>query len=402
MDPRRERLKAIAAKARAIAAKAEADGRDFTAAEQAEVKSLFDEAQKIATAIKARETDDATINELLGLSGDAGASFRMDGGKDLGGARSAMAKAWAGAIHNAATDRGAKAITSGTVTVPVVAGGISVPEDGPRTLLGIIPVEELEGSDQFSYLKNTVRTHAARSTAVGAVKPESDYTVALVTDRVRTFAHLSPEIPVQLLSDVDALASFIESTMIAGLDIAVEDAVVAGDEDTPSPVDDFDGILNAAGVGAQAWDTDALVSLRRAKGQLEALRLPGPFTAVLTSADWQALELLKDDERYTLADPGTAGRNTPVDSARMSVWGMRVVLSEGLDAGEAIVGQFTAEDIRLRVRETATIAVSEAMPDGEGVPGFARNMVTYRAEMRAGLELRRPSSFVVVDVSAGS
>jgi hypothetical protein len=79
------------------------------------------------------------------------------------------------------------------VTVPSLSSGIVPILDRPMRLLDVIPVEPVVGTDQFSYLKETVRTHAAVETAPAALKPTSTYNVQKVDDAVRTRVHFQTE-----------------------------------------------------------------------------------------------------------------------------------------------------------------------------------------------------------------
>jgi HK97 family phage major capsid protein len=399
MDPRRERLKAIATEARAIAAKAEADGRDFTAAESAKVKSLYDEAQKIADAIKARETDDATINELLGLSGDTGASFRMDGRKDgleLGGRGARWAKATAGILAERLA--GTKDITpSGSITAPAMAEGIVRREDRPLTLLDLVTIVPLEGTDTFTYRRESARTVNARSVAVGTLKPTSVYGIEKISDTVKTIAHLSEMIDNTLLADVDELELFLGDVMAVGVLEALEDMLI----NAVGGRDDFDGVLELSGTQAQAFTTDALTTARKAVTKLEVAHITGALAWVLSPARWEAFELEKDAETYVLGDPGTAGRTLPVDTARRRLWGHPVVLNTELEDDTAILGDWSPSSVRVREREGVTLTWSDAVADEVGT-GFETNRKVWRAEGRFGAEWRRPYAFVIADLAAGS
>ena len=123
---------------------------------------------------------------------------------------------------------GAKALaTSGTVVTeqtftpdPVSLGKPAV------SLLDVIPVTA-HATDQFAYLRQSVRTNLAAIVAEGAVKPTSIYTVVRIEDRLDVVAHLSEAIPRLWIADNAALQQFLESEMEYGLRLAVEAMVIA-------------------------------------------------------------------------------------------------------------------------------------------------------------------------------
>ena len=72
----------------------------------------------------------------------------------------------------------------------------------------------------------------------------------------------------------------------------------------------------------------------------------------------------------------------------MRLWGMRVVESDALPAGQFMVGAFaTAAQIWDRWQTTVELS-------NEHADNFVRNMSTLRARKRVALTVYRPKSFV--------
>ncbi len=121
----------------------------------------------------------------------------------------------------------------------------------------------MEGTDQFSYGRQSVHTSNAASRADYTSKPVADYQYVLVEDRARVVAELAPPIPERLLQDVPGFADSVTSSLLADVTAAIEGLVISGDVDNAAPKDDFNGILNTSGVLAQAFATDVLSTIRK-------------------------------------------------------------------------------------------------------------------------------------------
>jgi HK97 family phage major capsid protein len=104
--------------------------------------------------------------------------------------------------------------------------------------------------------------------------------------------------------------------------------------------------------------------------------------------DFESLDLTKDaQERYYYGGPLSEGQRT--------LWGVPIVESETVTAGQAILGEWSKAV--MWDRERATLQVSDSHADF-----FIRNMVAFLAEMRAAFGVIRPSAFCVVEMTSGS
>ncbi|GAA2629640.1 phage major capsid protein [Streptomyces axinellae] len=218
--------------------------------------------------------------------------------------------------------------------------------------------------------------------AGGGYKPESALAAAKVTTPVRTIAHWIP-ITKRSLSDASQIRTLIDSFLRYGLEEELEDQMVSGD----GTGENFEGLANVSGVQAQAWDTNALTTLRKAKTKVRTVGRSMANAYLLNPADLETVDLLQDNEgRFYFGGPAGVG------SASV-LWGIPVIETEAVPAGTGYVGDF--RKAILWDREQASITVTDSHADF-----FVRNLVAILAEMRAAFGVIQPSAFVEVDLTA--
>ena len=271
-----------------------------------------------------------------------------------------------------------------TAIAPILLTENAVSLGKPATgILDVVPVRTVAGGT-YSYLRQTVRTNNAAPVAVGALKPTSVMTMARVTGDLEVVAHLSEAIPEQWLEDAPSLNRFIEDELAAGLNSALEVQLDHGTGVSPQ----LDGILTTA-TGTQAYATSPLVTIRTGLSQLEAAGLV-PSAIILAAADWLAIELaLLTTDGFMLGN-GTSG--APLDSVKRTLWGTPVVVSVAHVAGTALI-----------LSEESVGLVTDGNIDfmwGRIADDFAKNQVRARCEIRAGVEIFRPSGVIVADLVA--
>jgi HK97 family phage major capsid protein len=432
MDPRKARLNEILAKARAISATAEAANRDFDDAERAEVKALFDEAKTIAEALKAKAGDDETIKSLLGLGSGidfaetvevgAGTKARrsigdsfVEGTKDYfkelttsgGGAIPDRAR-----VHSPAVSMGGlkalrashgKAIFSGGVTTGAGAAGALVEADWrglpdptatfqrETPLLSVVTTGTTE-SDTVEYARVTGFTNSAAPTAeargiepyeagsgqVEGRKPQSTMSLTKITTPVRTVAHWLPATK-RALSDAGQLRTLIDNFLLYGLEEELEEQIISGD----NTGENFEGVLEVDGTQSQAWDTDLLVTTRKAITKVRVNGKASVTAFAMNPVEDERLDLERDNEdRFYGMGPFAIGPST--------LWGRPRVVSDAVPEGTIIAG-----DWRMAVlwdREQAAIAATDSHADF-----FIRNLVAILAELRAAFGIIRPAAFCIID-----
>ncbi|WP_068166635.1 phage major capsid protein [Rhodococcus phenolicus] len=389
---------AHAQKARTIAEKAEAEGRNFTAAE----KAAYDEAMATGKSeldqintIKA----DANIHDqakALAEQLDGPGVRPMDGFGDGSPAApakrrglpftrksgaAALAKSIAGTM--ATSGGGQKALApSGTVVTGIPMGPeapVVLADPGATLLdaLGIVP-----GAPTYRYLRQITRTNNAAVVAVGETKPTSTMGLEEIEGKLRIVAHLSEGIHEYWLRDSASLNQFVEGELLQGLLRAIENEVVNGD----GTGEHFTGLAHVSGAQVQAFAVDSLTTIRKAITKLE---VAGHAAGLITvhPTDWEALELSRTtgDGQLELVD-------SPVDRAARRLWGVQVVPSVAVTTGTAIV------------LDTAAVAVRtddqvETRWDTSGAQ-FEKNETRARVETRANLDVYQPMGVVLADLTA--
>ena len=377
---------------RDIAARAEDAGRGFYPEERIEVDRLIAKSKTLKKRIQDQDLRDQ-IDALGGFCGAHESTSQVGGGS------------WADAFEKALDRRyGQKELVpSGTVTVPALSETLTpLGDERVDSILQLIPMRPLDGTDSFAYLRETVQDHQAAPVAVGAKKPTSIYSVEKVEDRVRTIAHLSEPIPRQYLADIPLLRQYLNGVLLEGFLLEYEYQVIEG----PGSGENVTGLLATSGILTQAYDSDLLTTTRRAITQLERLSIP-PGAFCFHPADWEAFELLSSGEgRFLLGDAREGGRVIPVDRAKRRLWGLPVALSLGMPEGRGVLADFVGSTARLE-REGVRVDWSESAYnpptyDEEGSSDFERNLVRFRCEGRVGFAVLRPAGVVSIALESGS
>ena len=283
---------------------------------------------------------------------------------------------------------GVKAITSltsgdgaaGDLIVPQRQPGIIRQPDRQMTIRDLLTVGRTT-SNSIEYVQETGYTNAAAPVAEGALKPESSLEFTLQSTPVRTIAHWI-QASKQILQDVPALQSYIDTRMRFGLQIVEEDQILSGDgtgqnllglipQATP-----YDTARTRAGDTRIDIVRRAMTQVRLAEYRADAI--------VLHPSDWEEIELTKtDDGAYVWANPrGLLGP---------TLWGLPVIDTTAVEEGEFLVGNFQMAAM-LWDREDAVVDISTEDRDN-----FIRNMVTIRAEERLALEVSRPEALIYGD-----
>lgn len=258
-----------------------------------------------------------------------------------------------------------------------------------RDLLTVIPTSV----DAVDYVKELTRVAGAAAVAeatasAGAtgLKPEGGLTFSVVTATVKTIAEWVAATK-RILGDAPALRAYIDQYLLYDLALELEDQILTGD----GIGENFTGLLNVAGVqtlAAPVAPASNLDNIRKAITLIELNSRARPSAVVMHPTDAQNLDLLKvNNEANHFAGAGPFA-GYPMAA---SIWGLPRVVSDGLTAGTALVGDFRRAV--LFDREQSTISVGTINDD------FVRNIVRVLAEMRAGFGVIRPSAFVKVTLA---
>lgn len=243
------------------------------------------------------------------------------------------------------------------------------------------------GSDAVEYpLMGAVTNNAAivaEATATSGSsgqKPESALAMSAASTTVKTIAHWIP-VTRRALADAPQIETMINSFLLYGLDEELEDQIFSGD----GTGENFTGILNTPGTQSQAYETDLLTTLRKARTKVRVVGRSTPSAYVLHPYDWEKLDLLQDNEgRYYYGGPSVLGQPR--------LWGLPVVESEGMPEGTGMCAEWRWA--MLWDREDASILVSDSHSDF-----FTRNLIAILAELRAAFAIIRPAAFVEADLT---
>ncbi|WP_411815620.1 HK97 family phage prohead protease [Gordonia sp. SND2] len=278
---------------------------------------------------------------------------------------------------------GAKAlVSSGQVTTDIPVAPTVIPTGRPAvSLLDVIPTQRRTGP-QYRYIRQNARDLNAAAVAPGATKPTSTMGTETIDGQVSVIAHLSEPVDKFVLSDAPQLTRFLQEELVYGLDVAIQAQLLTGDGTGANQT----GILETSGVQIQAFDTSAIVSIRKALTKAEAAGY-APSVAVMSPADWEAIELT------ATSDDAVAFRGVPIDLLERKLWGLRVVLSTELPAKTAIV----LDPSSVSVDTLGGLDIEWSTESGDL---FSKNQVQARVETRIGVSVYAPASIYKVTTAA--
>lgn len=351
-----------------------------------EVKAGLEEASKKGEALAAKFGELEQLVAKLSANENSGPRYRSLG-KEV--TEDEKFQAWLKDGGDKSRIRvGVKAITSltsgdgaaGDLIVPQRQPGIMRQPDRQMTIRNLLTVGRTT-SNSIEYVQETGFTNNAAPVAEGKQKPESSLEFTLQSTPVRTIAHWI-QASKQILQDVPALQSYIDTRMRFGLEIEEETQILSGDGTGQ----------NLLGLIPQATPYDVsrtkpgdtrIDIVRRAMTQVRLAEYRAD-AIVLHPSDWEEIELTKTDEgAYIWANPrGLLGP---------TLWGLPVIDTTAVEEGEFLVGNFQMAAM-LWDREDAVVDISTEDRDN-----FIKNMVTIRAEERLALEVSRPEALIYGD-----
>jgi len=275
--------------------------------------------------------------------------------------------------------------------------GIVAPGQRRLRMRDIIPTLPIT-SNMVEFGKETAFDNQAASQGAGSspnvrenvAKPESGFTFTLDKLPVETIAHWLP-VSRQLISDAPGLQAYINARLTYGLKVKEEDQIVNGDESDNTLAGLIDN-STAYDTGDDKVGDNRMDTLRHAIRQVD----DSDFEAsaiVLNPVDWELIELTKtfgsgiDSGQYLITNPKAAGTPT--------LWGLPVVISKALAAGNFLVGAFDQAAI-LWDRMDASVAVSLEHSDF-----FIKNMAAILCEERVALTVLREEAIIFGSFAQG-
>lgn len=218
------------------------------------------------------------------------------------------------------------------------------------------------------------------------LKPISEMTTKLETATVFGYAD-GYEVTTQLLSDASAFATFMDNELRYSIRNVQEDYLLNGSGSNGEPR----GILNTSGLQGVTYDGSGAQPIRNfVEKAREAMRkvqeAGGATTAILLHPeDNEAIDLMKDaNGNYIFGGPASTGPQT--------LWGRPRVVSEKIDKGTALLGDFT--QVAYLDRDGISIEAFNQHKD------FAqRNLVYVRAEARGLQVIWRPARLALIEAA---
>lgn len=404
--PSMERRDELVAECKAIAEKAEKDGRALTVSEREEIAEKLNEVKGIQEAL----VDAAKSSNILaqldsmaasvppaaagGAKGGEGHAARTLGEHFVKHAHEKLiaVKGQAG-ISVGAPEYAVKANTDNHVVGGWTAGAPFL-TDFDRTIVQAfrirLTVDDLlsQGTisgNAISYLVEGAMEGDFATVAEAGAKPQIHFVnPSQVTDALKKIAGFI-KMTDEFLEDAAFLESEINNRLLYRLAYAQEQQLLNGDGTGQNIL----GLLNRSGIQTEtsAGPTDNEDALFRAITKIEVNSGLAADGIVVHPTDYQTIRLRKDaNDQYYAGGPFAGQYGIGGVPMQPPIWGQRTVVTPAIAAGTALVGSFMM----------AATAYSKA---GRGVrveaatqhaSDFTSNLVTVRAEVRRALAVRVP------------
>lgn len=369
----KERADVAAARAKEVSAKAAAEKRAMTAAEQKVYDDSMQELETSLLGIKSAKADASlTANanaEFAGIGGPVNGTKDTSRRLSFKGMGATVAGRMLRGTHGekALAPSGAALIGQTFTEDPIPLGRVAT------GLLDVLPVQ-VQTSPTYAFLAQTGRTNNAAVWTTGD-KPTSVIGLTRVEKELSIIAHLSEPIQRYWLLDNTSLMQFIDTELEFGLGRAVEAKVIAD--------------INAtSGIQLQSYSTSALQTLRKSITKLETAGYSASAMAVHPQ-DWEAVEL-------ALSSTNSVERQgLPYDPARRTLYGVPVVTTTSATVG---VGHVIASGAVVVDTDQQGIQIQWSENVGDS---FKTNSVTSRCEGRFGTSVLSVLGVVKASLTSG-
>lgn len=288
-----------------------------------------------------------------------------------------------------ATLAAASPVTTPAGSVPVDYQGIKGEPELPNVVayaFARVPTT----SNSISYLKESAFTNSAAETAEGSVKPESKMEFTESDAPVRTIPHFI-RVTKQLADDAPALAAYINSRMMYGLNRRIEKQLLNGD----GSGNNLKGIFATGNYTVHGFTEDNMPAgstvldlIRRCAA---TMRKSGytPNVIFLNPMDFDTLRGMKDTNGgYLMGSPLQAGTD-------IRPWGLRVIESPEVTEKKFMVAD-TVMGATIYDRQTPVIEMFEQDSDN-----VQKNLYTIRVECRMAFAVETANAFVGGDLKIG-
>lgn len=249
-------------------------------------------------------------------------------------------------------------------------------------------------SNAINYIIESVATNAAEVVPEAGDKPESTLEYEQAQETVKKIATFLP-VSDEMLEDAAALRGYINSRLTFFVQQQEEEQLLHGAGNN----NNFLGLLPRVPVENRfvTSDAEAPNAADHIYAALTTVRVGSflePDGVVIHPDDWAALRLLKDDNENYIG--GSPFANTGMGEPSDSLWGKRVVVTQAMVPGAAVVGAFnTAAQV---FRRTGLMVEASNSHDDF----FVQNLTAIRAEERLALAVYRPAAFAIADLGYAS
>lgn len=246
------------------------------------------------------------------------------------------------------------------------------------------------GSNMIEYTRELAFTNAAAETAENASKPESSLTFELATAPVRTIAHWL-KLSKQVMEDAPALQSYVDRRLRYGLELRLEQQIVAGNGTAPN----LSGLLDGGNftlLNGVSGDIE-LDTLSKAKYLVKAADYDANLI-LMNPLDWGTLERRKSTTGEYVVNSGN-GVGYVAGGLGPMAWAVPVVTSNSIP--EDVYVELATEAVQLFIRSGLVVEMFE-----QDDTNVQKNLVTVRAEMRAAFVVFRPAAVYSGGLRSGS
>jgi HK97 family phage major capsid protein len=208
---------------------------------------------------------------------------------------------------------------------------------------------------------------------------ESAFVLQDVTEPVKKVRVTLP-VSDDMLEDAPYMMSFINGRLMSQLGRTIDTALISGN----GSGDNLQGLLNRSGiqtstVAALAGAGNNVDALHKAMTQIMVNSQYDPNAAVLHPLNWETILLTKSaDGVYLYGDPYTVRPNR--------IWGIDVVVTQGISQGTALIGAFQ-DACQQAIRRDITMSISTEHQDN-----WMKGRVVIKLEARFALIVYRPNA----------
>jgi HK97 family phage major capsid protein len=250
-------------------------------------------------------------------------------------------------------------------------------------------------SSSVRYMLEGTATSGAAGVAEGGTKPASDIAVSTIDEPVRKVATVLT-VSDELLEDAVQVQQYLNSRLNMFVRLEEERQLLRG-----GGTNELVGVFGRSGINlyTKLAADDNAVALAKVIANTAGSAFLQPDTVIMHPTNWLNTRLLRDGTGGTVGQfygggpfTGAYGNGGAVDAGIFgaSLWNTRVVLSNYVGAGTALVGNFR-EAAQIYRRGGPTLEASNSHASY-----FQTNLIMLRAESRLALAVYRPVAFTAV------